>query len=153
MAKEALNGKDYWMFIDTVTEITASKGANYKAVMCEVSSSFSGTTDEQTVSNKCSGGWANSNPNTKSWTFSGEANAVDESGSPSLLSLNAIAELWKSGQKFWAKQAASDPSMLTDVFTEGVVWVSSFEQTFGNEDAVTFSYTFTGVGEPNFTEA
>lgn len=155
MDNEVLNGKDYVIFIDTVTAISAATGtlANYKAVMCEVSSSFSGTTDAQEVSNKCNGGFSNSNPGTKSWEFSGEAQAIDDEANPSPISMNAIAELWKSGQKFWAKQAALDPSGNGMVFTEGVVWISSYERTAGNEDAFSFSYTFTGVGEPNFTEA
>lgn len=155
MDNEVLNGKDYVIFIDKVTAISAANGsaANYKAIMCEVSSSFAGTTDEQSVSNKCNGGFANSNPGTKSWTLSGEAQAIDDNAQPSLSSLNEVAELWKSGKKFWAKQAALDPSLNTPVFTEGVVWVSSYERTAGTEDPFTFSYTLTGVGEPNFTEA
>lgn len=152
MDNEVLNGKDYVIFIDTTTPVTAAKGAVYKPIMCEVSSSFSGTTDEQSVSNKCNGGFANSNPGTKSWTLSGEGQAIDDNAQPSATSMNEISELWKSGKKFWAKQAALDPSLNTPVFTEGVVWISSLERTAGTEDPFTFSYTLTGVGEPNFTE-
>lgn len=151
MDNEVLNGKDYVISIDDVTPITSARGAAYKVTMCEVSSSFSGSTDEQSVSNKCNGGFSNSNPGIKSWEFSGEAQAIDESAAPSAVSMNKMAELWKSGKKIWAKQSSLDPSLNTEVFTEGVVWVSSYERTAGTEDPFTFSYTLTGVGEPNFT--
>lgn len=153
MNEEVLNGRDYVMFIDTVTAVTAPKGLVYRAVMCEVSSTFDGTTDEQAVSNKCNRGFKNSNPGDKGFTFAGEAQAIDDTALPSAASLNEIAELWKSGKKFWAKQASIDPSLATPVFTEGVVWISAYSRTAGNEDAFTFSYTFQGVGEPNFVEA
>ena len=72
MATTVLNGKDYILEIDEVTAITAPRGSNasYKPILCEVSSTFGIATDEQSVSNKCGGGWANSNPGDSSFTFS-----------------------------------------------------------------------------------
>lgn len=150
---EVLNGLDYIMFIDTTTPIDSAPVA-YIPVMCETTSSFSGTTDAQEISNKCiAGGFGNSNPGTKTWEFTGEGHAIDESGSPSRASFETIRDLWKSGQKFWARQANKDPLTGFVTMVEGVVWVSAYEQTVGTEDPFTFTYTFTGVGEPNFDEA
>ena len=148
-----LNGKDYILQVDTQTPITAAKGSNYKPILCEVSSDFSIETDEQTVSNKCGGGWTKSNPNQSSFSFSGEFQAIDPaSGDPSAMSITQIAQLAATRQKFWLKRSLQVPGGGgVEIVREGVVWISSYSDSSSTEDPFTFTCDFTGVGEPLLT--
>lgn len=144
-----LSGKDYVLQIDTVTAITAARGAAYEPILCEVSSEFNIETDEQTVSNKCNGGWSSSNPNTSSFSFSGEFQAIDPAtGDPSAVSMNQIAQLAASRTKFWLKRSLKDPATGVEVVREGVVWINSYSDTASTDEPFTFTAEFTGVGEP-----
>lgn len=153
MANDTLKGRDYVMEIDTVTAATADRGsdANYNPILCEVSSDFSIETDETTpVSNKCvaQGGWSNNDPNLSSWSFSGEWQAIDPAtGDPSAASMDEIAALAASKQKFWARRVLAG-STGVEVVREGLVWISSYNDTANTDDPFTFTATFTGVGEP-----
>lgn len=150
----ALSGKDYILYVDTTTPITAARGAVYVPILCEVSSDFNIETDEQTVSNKCNGGWSNSNPNTSSFSFSGEFQAIDPTtGDPSALSMNQVANLAATRQKFWLKRALKDDVTGVEIVREGVVWINSYTDTASAEDPFTFTADFTGVGEPLLTAA
>lgn len=149
-----LNGKDYVLSIDSTTAVTAARGAAYKPILCEVSSDFSIETDEQSVSNKCNGGWASSNPNTSSFSFSGEFQAIDPAtGDPSALSMQQIAQLAATRQKFWLKRSIKDGVTGVSVHREGVVWISSYSDSSSAEDPFTFTVEFTGVGQPILTAA
>lgn len=144
-----LSGKDYILEIDTVTAISAARGAAYNPILCEVSSDFNIETDEQSVSNKCNGGWSNSNPNISSFSFSGEFQAIDpDTADPSAVSMNQIANLAATRQKFWLRRSLQDPATGVQVVREGVVWISSYTDTASTEDPFTFTADFTGVGEP-----
>lgn len=149
-----LSGKDYILQVDTTTAITAARGAAYHPILCEVSSDFSIETDEQTVSNKCNSGWTSSNPNNSSFSFSGEFQAIDPAtGDPSALSANQIANLAANRTKFWLKRSLMDTATGVEIVREGVVWISSYSDSSGNEDPFTFTADFTGVGQPNLTAA
>lgn len=153
MANDTLRGSDYVMEIDTTTSITASRGsdANYNAILCEVSSDFSIDTDETTpVSNKCvaQGGWSSTEPNTSTWEFSGEWQAIDPStGAASAESMDDIAALAASKQKFWARRVLASGTGV-QVVREGLVWISSYNDSTNTDDPFTFTATMTGVGEP-----
>lgn len=149
-----LSGKDYIIEIDTVTAITATRGAAYEPILCEVSSDFNIETDEQTVTNKCNDGWGSSNPNNSSFSFSGEFQAIDPStGDPAAASMNTIAQLAASREKFWIRRVLKDGLTGTPIHREGVVWISSYTDTAGTEDPFTFTADFTGVGQPILTPA
>lgn len=147
MAQETLNGNDYIVFIDTTTDITATNGSDYEALMCMVSNGFSISVDAQDVNNKCNDGFGNSNPGTGSWEMSGDGHAIDESGTPSATSYQAIAQLALDKTKFWAKIAHQTDNEGV-IHREGVVWISSYEETAGTDEPYSFSFTFTGVGKP-----
>ena len=153
MANDTLKGRDYVMEIDTESSITGTRGAdaNYKAILCEVSSDFNIETDETTpVSNKCTaqGGWANNEPNLSSWSFSGEWQAIDPGdATPSPVSMDEIAALAASKQKFWARRVLAGETGVT-VVREGLVWISSYNDTASTDDPFTFTATFTGVNAP-----
>lgn len=147
--EQTLSGKDYILQIDTVTAVTAAKGVTYRPILCEVSSDFNIETDEQTVSNKCNGGWTSSTPNNSSFSFSGEFQAINPTtGEPSAASMNTIAQLAASRKKFWLKRSVKDVATGVEIIREGVVWISSYTDTAGTEDPFTFTADFTGVGQP-----
>lgn len=149
-----LSGKDYIMEVDVVTAITAARGAVYNPILCEVSSDFNIETDEQTVTNKCNGGWNSPNPNRSSFSFSGEFQAIDpDSGDPSAVSMNQIANLAATRQRFWLRRSLMDPATGVQIVREGVVWINSYTDTASTEDPFTFTADFTGVGEPLLTAA
>lgn len=158
MANDTLRGRDYIMEIDTVTLPTAARGsdANYNPILCEVSSDFSIDTDTTTaVSNKCvaQGGWSSEEPNNSTWNFSGEWQAIDPStGDPSAASMDEIAALAASKQKFWARRVLA-ASGGVEVVREGLVWISSYNDTTNVDDPFTFTATMSGVGEPLLTAA
>lgn len=144
-----LSGKDYITYVDTTTAITAPRGLAYEPILCEVSSDFGIETDEQTITNKCNGGWSNSNPGNSSFNFSGEYQAIDPAtGDPSALSMNEIAILASTRQKFWIKRALKDEITGVVVHREGVVWINSYSDSSTSEDPFTFTVDFTGVGQP-----
>lgn len=156
MAATVLNGKDYILEIDDTTAITAARGsnANYKPIMCEVSSTFGITTDEQSVSNKCGGGWANSNPGDSSFTFSGEFHAIDPTtADSSAQSLAEIANLAVTKKKFWLRRTKSGDAAagIPTIVREGVVYISNYSEETGTEDPFSFTADFTGVGVPLIT--
>lgn len=158
MTPTTLKGRDYVMEIDTVTPITAPRGSDesYNPILCEVSSDFNISTDSSTpTANKCSAkaGWNTDEPDMKSFTFSGEFQAIDPlTAEPSAVSMNQIAALAASGQKFWARRVLSDPSGVS-VVREGVVWISDYADTASTEDEFTFTATFNGYGEPLLTDS
>lgn len=156
MATTVLNGKDYILEIDEVTTITAPRGSNasYKPILCEVSSTFGITTDEQSVSNKCGGGWSNSNPGDSSFTFSGEFQAIDPTtADASAISLANIANLAVTKKKFWLRRTKSGDAAagVPTIVREGVVYISNYSEETGTEDPFSFTADFTGVGTPLIT--
>lgn len=147
MAQETINGNEYIVFVDSTTAITATSGAAYEALMCMVTNGFSISVDAQDVTNKCNDGFGNSSPGTGSWEISGDGHAIDEAGTPSATSYQTIAELALAKTKFWAKIGKADASDGL-IHREGVVWISSYEETAGTDEPYSFSFTFTGVGKP-----
>ena len=154
--EQTLPGMNYVLHIDQTTAVTAARGvaAQYKPILCEVSSDFNIETDEQTSVNKCNGGWANPAPNNSSFSFSGEFQAIDPlTGQPSPVSMNEIAALAASRKKFWLKRSIKDGATGAVVVREGVVWISSYSDTASAEEPFTFTVEFTGVGAPLLTAA
>lgn len=149
-----LSGMNYVLHIDTTTPVSSARGAVYKPILCEVSSDFNIETDEQSVTNKCNAGWGNSNPNRSTFSFSGEFQAIDPTtGGPSPVSMNEIAALAASRQKFWLKRQLKTGAAGTVIVREGVVWISSYSDSASAEEPFTFTAEFTGVGQPILTAA
>lgn len=147
--EKTINGKDYIMEIDTETPLSAAGGLAYRPMVCEVSSTFSITTEEQAVSNGCNGGWANSVPTTSAFSFSGEWQAINpQSGDPDAASMNEIALLAANKRQFWVRRKLVDGKTGVEIYREGRVWINQYEDTATTEDPFTFSADFVGKGEP-----
>lgn len=145
MANTTFLGNEYIIYIDTVTAKTAARGTvtNYKGIACLTSNGFSGSSDAISTTNKCTGRWNDSDPSTSSWEISGEGHAISDAATTQA-NYQAIAQLWVSGTKFWAKMA----NPANNVVREGLVWISSYSETAGNNEPYSFSVTFTGTKEP-----
>lgn len=145
---ENLLGTGYIIEIDTVTALTASRGteANYIPVSCLTSNGFTGSTAAQSTANKCDGGFETSLPGMSSWGMSGEgvATSLLESEEATRANFQSIALLWKEKKTFWARWSDA----LGNFVREGKVWISAYDETAPNNEAYTFTATFTGTGEP-----
>lgn len=144
-----LSGKNYILEVDTVTPVTAARGAAYNPILCEVSSDFAIETDEQTTTNKCNNGWGSSTPGTSTFSFSGEFQAIDPAtGDPDAVTLDVMVNLAATRQTFWLRRKIKEGLTGTEVYREGRVYIGSYTETAGAEDPYTFTADFVGVGEP-----
>lgn len=152
MAEQLLNGKDYVLQIDTVTPVTAAAGtpANYETLACEVNHEFGIEKETNQASNKCGGGWGRSTFGRKTWSFSGEWQAIDpNSAAPSQASLDVVAGLAANDQEFWVRRGLIDPSSGAFIpYREGVVKLTSYNESAGTDDPFTFTATFEGQDSP-----
>lgn len=148
-----LNGTDYVLEIDTVSSTTTldrpTTDTNYKNVACWVSNGMQLSIAEQETSNKCDGGYKSSVPGMGSWTFSGDGQAVELIGGEitALANFQTLALLAYNKTVFFMRWTNVD----TDVVREGKVFITSYEETASNQEAYSFTATFTGVGAPFFT--
>lgn len=148
-SEDILYGKDYLMEIDTDTPITAERGLAYRAIVCEVSSNFNIQTEEIEISNGCDIGWSASVPKLSGFSFSGEWQAINPlTAEPDVASMNEVIGLAASRQQFWARRKLVDGNTGVEVYREGRVWISRYEDTATSEDPFTFTADFVGVGKP-----
>lgn len=148
MTNMFMNGKDFLIYIDETTAITAALGteANYKLVASLKSNGFSGSINSIDTTTKDTEGWADSIPGDGSFEISGEGNAISiGAGVTDKVNFAKLSNLWLNKTSFWAKIANADDGIVR----EGVVYISSWSESFNNNESFTFSATFTGRGKPN----
>lgn len=147
--EKTLNGSNYIMEIDVTTPITEEHGLAYRPIVCEVTSTFSIDTDSQAVSNACSGFWRTDIPNSSGFAFTGEWQAINpRTGEPDAISANLIAKLAAGQTKFWARRKLKDGMTGAEIYREGRVWISRYEDTASIDEPFTFSADFMGHGQP-----
>lgn len=146
MASRNLDGNDYIVFIDTVTDPsqTVNTSTNYRPVICMQTNGIGGTTDTIDVSDKCGNGYADPIPGGSSWEITGTGNAVDEAMNPSKASYQELFTLWKNKEAFWMKIANKPDGNGTPIIREGVGMITSFTETADTDNPYTFDFTFTG---------
>lgn len=142
-----LLGTGYLLEIDQVTSTaTATRGleANFKPMVCLTGNGLDLTIAEQSTSNKCDGGFASSLPGIASWSFSGDGQAVTlvTGEATTRENFEAVAALAVSKKLFFARITDAEQT----VYREGMVWISSYNETMPNADAYTFTVTLTGTG-------
>lgn len=136
MADRFENGKDYLLFIKPAT--------TWLTVACITTNGFEISTDAIDGNSKCSDGWGGGAAGNKSWTMNGDGNAIDSGLLPSEASFKALFDLAKSGETIPVKIAK-----VGSTYTRyGTAYISSYNETQGNNEPFTFSVTFQGVGEP-----
>ncbi|MCY4779491.1 phage major tail protein, TP901-1 family [Sphingobacterium sp. UT-1RO-CII-1] len=139
MAERFENGKDYLLFIKDGTPTP-----EWLTLACLTTNGFEGSRDSIDTSSKCSGAWGASIAGNASWTMSGDGMAIDSQLQASEASFDKLFELFKSGKTFPVKIAKVGGSYVR----YGEAWISSYNETQGNNEAFTFSVTLQGVGEP-----
>lgn len=140
-----ITGTDVILEIDTVTAITAARGtdANYKAIACLVTNGIELSFAEQSTSNKCDGGFANSESGMGSWSFTADGQAVEDIDSAQV-NYQTLFNLALNKTKFWMRMTNPD----NGYYREGVVRISQHNETAPNQEVLTFTSTFTGQGQP-----
>jgi len=148
--QELNNGKNYLVYIDPVTAITAETppvagAVTWKMLMCLSSNAFNMTVNGIDTTSKCTDGWADSIPGDGSWsiTAEGQTVAIETDDLATLQSAEELFALAQNKTSFWA--AIFDVAKNT--YRVGVVFISSFSETFNNNAAYTFSITLTGRGK------
>lgn len=152
MANEFKNGRLSLLYIDTTTPITTDLDevttTNAVAVACLTTNGFEGTTSAISATSKCSGGFAESVDGEKSWTMSADGLVIDLDSGDTRKNYTDLFKLWRSGTPFWAfimdaTSPASSPAILY-----GVARIDSFSRSDPDNDAMTFTISLTGIGEP-----
>lgn len=145
---ENLQGTNYYLEIDTVTALTAARGtdANYKLIACLITNGIEVSLAEQSTSNKCDEGWATSLSGQGSWSFTADGQAVDitEAEEATRVNFQTLLDLAVDKTTFWMRMTDA----TNTVVREGKVRISAYSETAPNQDAYTFTATFTGVGKP-----
>lgn len=146
------NGKDYLVFIDTSTSITAEapptpNSANWRMLMCLNTNALNVTIDSIDTTTKCTGGWADSIPGDGSWEITADGAVVDTDDNEEA-NANELLSLVNNKTSFWA--AIFDPTRET--YRMGVVFISSYGETYDNNAMYGFSLTLTGRGGLYFNE-
>lgn len=146
---EKLLGTGYLLEVDSITDYKTNltgRGteANYKPLVCLTGNGLDLTIAEQSTSNKCDGGFASSLPGLASWSFSGDGQAVTFSLAEGTTRANfeTIAALAVSKKLFYIRMTDATQT----VYREGLVWISSYNETTPNAEAYTFTCTLTGTG-------
>lgn len=131
---------------DPSTNAFPADGSNYRVVACLVTNGFELTFADQTTSNKCSGGWAESLSGEGSSSFTAEGQAVSEDGFDEEVKINfqEIALLALDKQVFFVRM--TNPELGT--YREGKVRISSYSESAPNNEPYTFTSTFVVIGKP-----
>lgn len=122
--------------------------AAWKPLACLKTNGWSGATGTIDTTSKCSGKDETSLPGTRSSSFTGEGNAVDETGEPSTASFKTLSGLWTAGTVFPMKMVGVDDP--ADV-VRGEVYITALSKTANHNETVGFSAEFKVTGAAAFT--
>lgn len=115
----------------------------YKTIVCLKSNGVELSVSSIDTTSKCTDGWADSIPGDGSWTMSGEGFAVGSTLTDEQVSEGALFTLAKNKQSFYIKTA----DVAASTIRRGIAYISSFSESFNNNEGYSFSATFTGRGE------
>src|SRR5690606_32632257 len=128
--------------------ISASRGnlQHYRPIVCGTGNSFNSSVAEIDVSNKCDGGWRNTRPGYGSWGLDVDGFAVGLKIAEKLAKANfqELLDLHINKRLFWAVMCDED----RNIYREGVVWISSFDESANNNEAYSFSASMVGTKKP-----
>lgn len=148
-----LQGTDYILEVDTTTALTSARGtdANYRLIACLVTNGIELSLAEQSTSNKCDEGWGTSLSGMGTWSFSADGQAVTLEGSEitAMANYQTLIDLALDKQVFFMRMTNADNTVVR----EGKVRISAYSETAPNQEAYSFTATFTGIGKPFITPA
>lgn len=143
-----LQGTDYILEVDTTTALTSARGtdANYRLIACLVTNGIELSLAEQSTSNKCDEGWGTSLSGMGTWSFSADGQAVTLEGSEitAMVNYQTLIDLALDKQVFFMRMTNADNTVVR----EGKVRISAYSETAPNQEAYSFTATFTGIGKP-----
>ncbi|TDO21885.1 phage tail tube protein [Pedobacter duraquae] len=143
MAGEAFkNGTDVILFAKIGTTPA------WVPLACLKTNSWDGSTASIDTTTKCSGKEDTSMAGSKSSSFKGDGNAINETGTPTQASFKTLSGLWQLGTTFPMKMVGVNDA--TDI-VRGDVWISALSKGADHNTAVTFSATFQVTGGVLFT--
>lgn len=114
-------------------------------VTCQTDAEVTLSTETFDTTCKDSGAWSEPRPGTKSWGMSGTANLAYDA----VLGFKQLFDAWSNQTLV---DVAYDTGVLGDFALEGGAYVTELgSASQGNDSAVTFTYTLTGVGDVTYT--
>jgi hypothetical protein len=118
---------------------------------CSESDGFSGSTDTITVSNKCSGNFANNTPGDQSWSFSNSM-VIPKTPALGFISYDEVFDLWKNDQYDTdgeLRQFKIENIIGADFvyYRMGRGFISDLGEQFDSGDVFKTDVTITGSGE------
>jgi len=146
-----LNGSAFLIWIDTVTALTAERGADYRPVVCGVSNGFGLDVESISIRNKCDGGYDNTLPGYLTWNFDMDGYAVGLRQADKIAKANfqEMALLALNKVTFWAKME----DLQTSITREGKVRITSYRETADLDSPYSFTCNFIGIGKPILEES
>lgn len=151
--KDIKNGTDYLVYINELFPITSETPPSvdetgWEMLMCLNTNALNVTVDSIDTTTKCTGGWMDSIPGDASWEITADGAAVDTQTGESEISNNRILDITTKKKSVWA--SIFDPERET--YRMGVIFISSYGETFDRNTMYSFSITLTGRGELYYNE-
>ena len=131
---ETVRGKDFALSLDMDGSGTLT------LVGCATTSDLSMSTEEISATCKASGGWAESQPTTKSWEITTDGLYQPDSTTSAI----DLWDLWNSNTIFDASMGEAGESNVT--YT-GKVFITSLSFSAPDGDNTTYSVTLRGTGQ------
>lgn len=124
---------------------------DWKILGCSESDGFSGSTDAITVSNKCSGNFANNTPGDQSWSFSNTM-VIPKIPQAGFISYDEVFDLWKDDQYDTDGELRQFKIENVDgvdfvYYRMGRGYISDLGEQFDSGDVFRTDVTITGSGE------
>lgn len=147
---EVLLATGYYIYADFITDPKSNEygtPANYKLIACTTSNGFTASREEIDVSNKCSEGWSDSLSGRGSFGFSLDGQLVslaDDAEAALKVTNQELLQAMLDEKSFFMKLT----NLEEDVYREGKVRLTSYDETAGNQEAYTFTASASGIGKP-----
>lgn len=151
MAKNKINGRKMWLFVDTTTPVdtalTAVTPANFRPVVCLTSNSLDFTVSPIETTSKCDDGNASSEAGTAGWTFNADGIiAVLTAPDTTSVSAEELLKIIRAKEpKWWAIMDVNDLG-ASSLIRYGVGRMDSYNETWPDNESGTFTGAITGIG-------
>lgn len=140
------NGTEYILWVDTVTPLTAERGASYRPIVCGTTNGFNMDFESVSFRNKCDGGWDNSVSGYGSWGFSmdGQAIGLKTAELSEKANFTVLVNLAVNKRIFWGRMT----DLEGKITREGKVRIGSYSESADMDTPYGFTASFVGVGKP-----
>jgi TP901-1 family phage major tail protein len=133
---------------DVVLEFSSDSGTTWKSLICEISSSFSGSRETNSITTKCDSGTVTRALGAYSWEFSGDA-AADTAPTSAQLSYSQVLTWFVGGTAVDVRYQSS--ASTPNYYHTGEGYFTSLELSNEVNGVSEFSFTFSGNGALDIT--